>query len=176
MVAKTKVYPILPLRDIVVYPKMIVPLFVGREKSIQALQSVVDNGQSIILLTQKDAAVEDPTEEDIYTVGTLGTILQLLKLPDGTVKVLIEGVERVKIKKFASTPEYLAAAVEIMPQDETHTTGMEAMARAVVSQFEEYVKLSRKIPPEVLVSVNQVEEYGKLFDTISSHWALKIAD
>ncbi|MBQ8465952.1 MAG: endopeptidase La [Alphaproteobacteria bacterium] len=176
MVAKTKVYPILPLRDIVVYPKMIVPLFVGREKSIQALQSVVDNGQSIILLTQKDAAVEDPTEEDIYTVGTLGTILQLLKLPDGTVKVLIEGVERVKIKKFASTPEYLAAAVEIMPQDETHTTEMEAMARAVVSQFEEYVKLSRKIPPEVLVSVNQVEEYGKLVDTIASHLALKIAD
>lgn len=176
MVAKTKVYPILPLRDIVVYPKMIVPLFVGREKSIQALQSVVDNGQSIILLTQKDAAVEDPTEEDIYTVGTLGTILQLLKLPDGTVKVLIEGVERVKIKKFASTPEYLAAAVEIMPQDETHTTEMEAMARAVVSQFEEYVKLSRKIPPEVLVSVNQVEGYGKLVDTIASHLALKIAD
>ena len=176
MVAKAKVYPILPLRDIVVYPKMIVPLFVGREKSIRALQSVVDNGQSIILLTQKDAAVEDPTKDDIYTVGTLGTILQLLKLPDGTVKVLIEGVERVKVKKFAATTDYLAASVEIIPQDETHSTEIEAMARAVVSQFEEYVKLSKKIPPEVLVSVNQVEEYSKLVDTIASHLALKIAD
>ena len=175
MVAK-KVYPVLPLRDIVVYPKMIVPLFVGREKSIQALQHVVDNTQNIILLTQKDASVEDPTEEDVYTVGTMGTILQLLKLPDGTVKVLIEGVERVKVKKFAKNSEFLAVSVDIMPQEETNTTELEAMARAVISQFEEYVKLSRKIPPEVVVAVNQIEEYGKLADTIASHLALKIAD
>ena len=176
MVAKAKVYPILPLRDIVVYPKMIVPLFVGREKSIQALQSVVEEGQNIILLTQKDATIEDPMPEDVYNVGTMGTILQLLKLPDGTVKVLIEGIERVKVTKFSDNEAFLAAMIDILPQDEGDSSETEAMARAVVSQFEEYVKLSRKIPPEVLVSVQQIDEYAKLADTIASHLALKIAD
>ena len=176
MVAKVKIYPILPLRDIVVYPKMIVPLFVGREKSIQALQSVVDEGQSIVLLTQKDASVEDPTPEDVYDVGTMGTILQLLKLPDGTVKVLIEGIERVKVRSFSNKEAFLSAKIDMLPQDDGDSSELEAMARAVVSQFEEYVKLSRKIPPEVLVSVNQIEEYTKLADTIASYLALKIAD
>lgn len=176
MVAKSKIYPILPLRDIVVYPKMIVPLFVGREKSILALQDAVDNGQGIVLVTQKDAAVEEPSSDDIYTVGTIGTILQLLKLPDGTVKVLIEGTERVRIKKFSSNKMFLAASVDILPTDEQPSDELEATVRAVVSQFEEYVKLSKKIPPEVLVSINQIEEYGKLADTIASHLALKIAD
>ena len=176
MVAKKKIYPILPLRDIVVYPKMIVPLFVGREKSIQALQSVVEEGQNIILLTQKDATIEDPMPEDVYNVGTMGTILQLLKLPDGTVKVLIEGIERVKVTKFSDNEAFLAATIDILPQDEGDSSETEAMARAVVSQFEEYVKLSRKIPPEVLVSVQQIDEYAKLADTIASHLALKIAD
>ncbi len=176
MVAKTKIYPILPLRDIVVYPKMIVPLFVGREKSIAALQSVDENEQSIVLLTQKDATVEDPSQDDVYAVGTMGTILQLLKLPDGTVKVLIEGVERVEVKKFAERKGYMAAQIAVIPQQDGDTGELEAMARAVVSQFEEYVKLSRKIPPEVLASVSQIEDYGKLADTIASHLALKIAD
>ena len=176
MVAKTKIYPVLPLRDIVVYPKMIVPLFVGREKSIVALQNVDENEQSIVLLTQKDATVEDPSQDDVYTVGTMGTILQLLKLPDGTVKVLIEGVERVEVKKFAERKGYMAAQIDIIPQQDGDTSELEAMARAVVSQFEEYVKLSRKIPPEVLTSVGQIEDYGKLADTIASHLALKIAD
>ena len=176
MVAKTKIYPILPLRDIVVYPKMIVPLFVGREKSIAALQNVDENEQSIVLLTQKDATVEDPSQDDVYAVGTMGTILQLLKLPDGTVKVLIEGVERVEVKKFAERKGYMAAQIAVIPQQDGDTDELEAMARAVVSQFEEYVKLSRKIPPEVLASVSQIEDYGKLADTIASHLALKIAD
>ena len=176
MVAKTKTYPVLPLRDIVVYPKMIVPLFVGREKSIQALQSVVEGEQSIVLLTQKDASIEDPTNEDVYDVGTMGTILQLLKLPDGTVKVLIEGIERVKVKKFIDNDSFMEVKVEIMPQLEENTTEQEAMVRAVVSQFEEYVKLSKKIPPEVLVSISQIDDYAKLADTIASHLALKIAD
>lgn len=176
MVEKKKIYPILPLRDIVVYPKMIVPLFVGREKSIQALQNVAEGEQGIVLLTQKDATIEDPTSDDVYSVGTMGTILQLLKLPDGTVKVLIEGVERVKVKKFKAEKDYMAAEIEFVPQDESQSTELQAMARAVISQFEEYVKLSRKIPPEVLISVNQIEEYGKLADTIASHLALKIAD
>ena len=107
--AKKNIYPVLPLRDIVVYPKMIVPLFVGREKSIRALQEVVDQDQNIILLTQKEAAIEDPTENDVYHVGTVGTVLQMLKLPDGTVKVLIEGMERVKISKFIDNPDYMEA-------------------------------------------------------------------
>lgn len=176
MVAKLKTYPVLPLRDIVVYPKMIVPLFVGREKSIKALQSVVEGEQSIVLLTQKNASVEDPTPEDVFEVGTLGTILQLLKLPDGTVKVLIEGVERVKVKKFIKNDDFMEVKADILPQEDDNSAELEAMARAVLSQFEEYVKLSKKTPPEVLVAVNQIEDYAKLADTIASHLALKIND
>lgn len=174
--AKKNIYPVLPLRDIVVYPKMIVPLFVGREKSIRALQEVVDQDQNIILLTQKEAAIEDPTENDVYHVGTVGTVLQMLKLPDGTVKVLIEGMERVKISKFIDNPDYMEVEAEILPDAEDNSTELEALVRAVLSQFEEYVKLSKKTPPEVLVSVNQIEDNSKLADTIASHLALKIAD
>lgn len=176
MATKKNTYPVLPLRDIVVYPKMIVPLFVGREKSIRALQEVVDKDQNIILVTQKNAAVEDPTEEDVFHVGTVGTVLQMLKLPDGTVKVLIEGMERVKITKFIKNPDYMEVQAEIMPDAVENDTELEALVRAVMSQFEEYVKLSKKTPPEVLVSVNQIEDYSKLADTIASHLALKIAD
>ena len=120
--AKKNIYPVLPLRDIVVYPKMIVPLFVGREKSIRALQEVVDQDQNIILLTQKEAAIEDPTENDVYHVGTVGTVLQMLKLPDGTVKVLIEGMERVKISKFIDNPDYMEVEAEILPDAEDNST------------------------------------------------------
>ena len=174
--AKKNIYPVLPLRDIVVYPKMIVPLFVGREKSIRALQEVVDQDQNIILLTQKEAAIEDPTENDVYHVGTVGTVLQMLKLPDGTVKVLIEGMERVKISKFIDNPDYMEVEAEILSDAEDNSTELEALVRAVLSHFEEYVKLSKKTPPEVLVSVNQIEDNSKLADTIASHLALKIAD
>ncbi len=176
MAEKKQKYPVLPLRDIVVYPKMIVPLFVGREKSIRALQEVVENDQNIILATQKNAAIEDPTQEDIFNVGTLGTVLQLLKLPDGTVKVLIEGVERVKIEEFLKNDEYIEADAVVLPEKNGNDVELEALSRAVLSQFEEYVKLSKKTPPEVLVAVNQIEDYGKLADTIASHLALKIAD
>lgn len=176
MALKKEKFPVLPLRDIVVYPKMIVPLFVGREKSINALQEVVDNDQNIILATQKDATVEDPTDADIYHVGTIGTVLQLLRLPDGTVKVLIEGLERVKIDKFYKNASYIEASVTILPDSDKNTQELEALSRAVLSQFEEYVKLSKKTPPEVLVAVNQIDDYSKLADTIASHLALKIAD
>ena len=176
MVAKKEKYPVLPLRDIVVYPKMIVPLFVGREKSINALQEVVDKDQNIILTTQKDAAIEDPTSSDVYHVGTIGTVLQLLRLPDGTVKVLIEGLERVKIDKFYNTKSFMEANVTILPEIENNNQELEALVRAVLSQFEEYVKLSKKTPPEVLVAVNQIEDYSKLADTIASHLALKIPE
>lgn len=169
-------YPVLPLRDIVVYPKMIVPLFVGREKSIRALQKVVDADQNIILVTQKSASIEDPGKNDVFHVGTLGTVLQLLKLPDGTVKVLIEGIERIKIDEFVNNDEYMEVKATVLPETTGDSTELEALSRAVLSQFEEYVKLSKKTPPEVLVAVNQIEDYGKLADTIASHLALKIAD
>lgn len=177
MADKEENYPVLPLRDIVVYPKMVVPLFVGREKSIRALQSSVDNDSNIILVTQKDAQVEDPTPDDIYHVGTIGTVLQLLRLPDGTVKVLIEGLERVRVDKFLENDSFLEANATILPEvDNKPDVELEALVRAVLSQFEEYVKLSKKIPPEVLVSVNQIDDYSKLADTIASHLSLKIAD
>ena len=176
MTVKKQKYPVLPLRDIVVYPKMIVPLFVGREKSIRALQDVVDHDQNIVLVTQKDAATEDPQAADVFRVGTLGTVLQLLRLPDGTVKVLIEGLERVKLNKIYNDENFLAANITIMPDADEHGQELEGIVRAVLSQFEEYVKLSKKTAPEVLVAVNQIEDYGKLADTIASHLALKIAD
>lgn len=137
-------YPILPLRDIVVYPKMIVPLFVGREKSIKALQQAIDNDQNIVLATQKEAAVEDPKPEDIFKVGTLGTVVQLVRLPDGTVKVLVEGLERVKIDDFIMADGFMQVDVEILAEDNVHDVETEALSRAVLSQFEEYVKLSKK--------------------------------
>ncbi len=176
MVAKKEKYPVLPLRDIVVYPKMIVPLFVGREKSINALQEVVNNDQNIVLATQKDAAIENPKSDDIFHVGTLGTVLQLLRLPDGTVKVLIEGLERVKLDKVFEDDAYMAANITLLPEKEDNSPELEGIVRATLSQFEEYVKLSRKIPPEVLVAVNQIDDYSKLADTIASHLSLKIAD
>lgn len=176
MAAKKEKYPVLPLRDIVVYPKMIVPLFVGRDKSIRALQEVVDNDKNIVLATQKSAAVEEPVPDDIYHVGTLGTILQLLKLPDGTVKVLIEGLERVKIDKFLDNEDYMEVSAAVIPEKDENDTELEALSRAVLSQFEEYVKLSKKTPPEVLVAVNQIGDYSKLADTIASHLSLKISE
>ncbi len=176
MVMKKEKYPLLPLRDIVVYPKMIVPLFVGRAKSINALQKGVDNDQNIILVTQKDASIEDPTADDIFHVGTLGSVLQLLKLPDGTVKVLVEGLERVKLDKVTTLENMIEAEITVLPDKKEDNPELEGIVRAVLSQFEEYVKLSKKTPPEVLVSVNQIEDRTKLADTIASHLALKIAD
>ena len=169
-------FPLLPLRDIVVYPKMIVPLFVGREKSIRALQTAIDNDQNIVLATQKDAAIETPGTNDIYHIGTLGTVVQLVKLPDGTIKVLVEGTERVSLDKVISDEDYMKVEITRLPQDEVHDIEEEALSRAVLSQFEEYVKLSKKTPPEVLVSVSQIEDLNKLGDTISSHLSLKIDD
>ena len=169
-----EIYPILPLRDIVVYPKMIVPLFVGREKSIKALQSAIDNDQNIVLATQKDAAIEDPVPDDIFRIGTLGTVVQLVRLPDGTGKVLVEGLERVKIDEFVPGEGFMKVTAEILPEDNVNDVETEALARAVMSQFEEYVKLSKKVPPEVLVSVSQIDDYNKLADTIASHLTLKI--
>lgn len=175
MLKKNK-HPLLPLRDIVVYPKMIVPLFVGREKSINALQQVTDDDNRIVLVTQKNPAIEVPSVDDVYEVGTLGNVLQLIKLPDGTIKVLIEGLERVRIDHMEDQGEFLAGDITLLPDEGEDNPELTAIARAVLSQFEEYVKLSKKIPPEVMSSVNQIDDYAKLADTIASHLTLKIGD
>ena len=169
-------FPLLPLRDIVVYPKMIVPLFIGREKSIRALQAAIDDDQNIVLATQKDAAVENPETKDIFSIGTLGTVVQLVKLPDGTIKVLVEGIERVSLDTFIPNDGFMKVEITRLPETEIHDIEEEALSRAVLSQFEEYVKLSKKTPPEVLVSVSQIEDLNKLADTMSSHLSLKIED
>jgi ATP-dependent Lon protease len=169
-------YPVLPLRDIVVFPHMIVPLFVGREKSVRALEDVMKDDKQILLVTQKNAAQDDPNPEDIYEVGAVGTVLQLLKLPDGTVKVLVEGGQRARITGFAENDEFFQAYAEMIEESAGESQELEALSRAVVSQFEQYIKLNKKIPPEVLVSINQIEDSGKLADTVASHLALKIAE
>ena len=174
--SKGALFPVLPLRDIVVFPHMIVPLFVGREKSVRALEDVMQDDKQILLLTQKDAAQDDPGPEDLYTVGTIGTILQLLKLPDGTVKVLVEGGERASIVDFTENEDFFQAYAEVLPEDESDEKEAEALARSVVTQFEQYIKLNRKIPPEVLVSINQIDEPSKMADTVASHLSLKIPE
>ncbi len=170
------ILPVLPLRDIVVFPHMIVPLFVGREKSVRALEAVMKEDKQILLVAQKNAAQDDPSPEDIYRVGTVSTVLQLLKLPDGTVKVLVEGARRARITSFKETGPFFEAFVEPLPERLGETKELEALSRTVVSQFEQYIKLNKKIAPEVLVSLNQVEEPGKLADTVASHLGLKIAE
>ena len=167
---------VLPLRDIVVFPHMIVPLFVGREKSVRALEAVMKEDKQILLVAQKNAAQDDPSVEDIYRVGTVSTILQLLKLPDGTVKVLVEGGRRARITSFTETENFFEAKVEKLPDQMAEAKELEALGRTVVSQFEQYIKLNKKIAPEVLVSLNQIEEPSKLADTVASHLNLKIAE
>ncbi|MBM3538544.1 MAG: endopeptidase La [Alphaproteobacteria bacterium] len=169
-------YPVLPLRDIVVFPHMIVPLFVGREKSVRALEDVMKDDKQILLVTQKNASQDDPAAEDIYTVGTVGTVLQLLKLPDQTVKVLVEGGSRARILRYTENPAFFQAWAEPIVEKPGETGEVEALTRAVIGQFEQYIKLNRKIPPEVLVSINQIEDAAKLADTVASHLALKIAE
>ena len=173
---KGEALAVLPLRDIVVFPHMIVPLFVGREKSVRALEAVMKEDKQILLVAQKNAAQDEPTADDIYRVGTVSTILQLLKLPDGTVKVLVEGGRRARITGFGETEAYFEAYTEELPDQDSDAKELEALGRTVVSQFEQYIKLNKKIAPEVLVSLNQIEEPTKLADTIASHLNLKIAE
>lgn len=174
--ARGDVFPVLPLRDIVVFPHMIVPLFVGREKSVRALEDVMKDDKQILLVAQKNAAQDDPAAEDIYSVGTVSTVLQLLKLPDGTVKVLVEGGQRAKITGFVENEAFFQAQAEVQAEKPGDQQELEALSRSVVSQFEQYIKLNKKIPPEVLVSVNQIVDPGKLADTVASHLQLKISE
>ncbi|MEQ9488316.1 MAG: endopeptidase La [Alphaproteobacteria bacterium] len=170
------VYSVLPLRDIVVFPHMIVPLFVGRDKSVRALEDVMKDDKQILLVTQKNAGEDDPAPEDIYSIGTIGTVLQLLKLPDGTVKVLVEGTKRARIDSFVEHDSFFRAEATELDDERASPDEMEALSRAVVTQFEQYIKLNKKVPAEVLVSINQIEEPSKLADTVAQHLTLKIAE
>src|SRR5437588_2029561 len=169
-------YPVLPLRDIVVFPHMIVPLFVGREKSIRALEEVMKADKFILLATQKNATDDDPTTDAIYTSGTLASVLQLLKLPDGTVKVLVEGTARAVIRGYGRTEDFYEAEAELVADENADAVEVEALARSVVSEFEGYVKLNKKVSAEVVAAVTQIDDYSKLADTVASHLAVKIAD
>jgi len=169
-------YPVLPLRDIVVFPHMIVPLFVGRDKSVRALEDVMKDDKQVLLLAQKNAAEDDPTVDDIYEVGTVATVLQLLKLPDGTVKVLVEGTQRARVSGYVENENFFEAQAVLLEEPESDSQELEALSRSVVTQFDQYIKLNRKIPPEALVSINQIDAPSKLADTIASHLALKISE
>jgi len=169
-------YPVLPLRDIVVFPHMIVPLFVGREKSIRALEEVVKHDRFILLATQIDAAAEDPATDAIYKTGVLATVLQLLKLPDGTVKVLVEGLARARISEYTRTDEFYEARAEVLEEEIGNKVEAEALARSVAGDFESYAKLNKKVSPEVVQNVGQIEDYSKLADTVASNLAVKVSE
>jgi len=167
-------YPVLPLRDIVVFPGMIVPLFVGREKSVNALENVMQNDKKILLAAQKDAGDDDPDKDDIYEIGVIASVLQLLKLPDGTVKVLVEGEARARILEYSPSEAFFEAEAALIAEASGDDAEVEALARSVIGQFESYVKLNKRVPPEVIVSVNQIDDYAKLADTVASHLNIKI--
>ena len=176
MTGESRAYPVLPLRDIVVFPHMIVPLFVGREKSIKALEEVMRSETFILLATQKNASDDDPATDSIYSIGTLASVLQLLKLPDGTVKVLVEGAARAQVKQYTDREEYYEADATVIADSPGDQVEAEALARSVVNEFEGYVKLNKKVSPEVVGVVQQIEDYAKLADTVASHLAVKIPD
>ncbi len=173
---KIETYPVLPLRDIVVFPHMIVPLFVGREKSIRALEEVMKADKLILLATQINASDDDPNPDAIFKTGTLASVLQLLKLPDGTVKVLVEGQVRARVHGYTRTADYYEAEAEVLVDDSTDKVEVEALARSVMAEFESYVKLNKKVSPEVIAAVNQIDDFSKLADTVASHLAVKILD
>ena len=166
--------PLLPLRDVVVFPHMVIPLFVGRPKSIKALETAMEAGKSIVLVAQKSAAKDEPAPEDLYSIGTVATILQMLKLPDGTVKVLVEGSQRAHINEIVDAKTHFAVEATPIPADNEITHEIEAMRRTLVSQFDQYVKLNKKIPPEILTSLGGIDEPGRLADTIAAHLPLKL--
>src|SRR5216110_1436779 len=168
--------PLLPLRDIIVFPHMVVPLFVGRQKSIRALEEAMNKQKFILLAAQKDAKTNDPTEDDIYRVGTLGTVVQLLRLPDGTVKVLVEGKKRARVTRYLSNAEYFLVEAEAVEEVCNKSTEVEALIRSVNATFENYVKLNKKVPPEMIMSVASIDEAARLADTIVAHLGIKLED
>ncbi|MCB2096622.1 MAG: LON peptidase substrate-binding domain-containing protein, partial [Parvularculaceae bacterium] len=174
--SETQKYAVLPLRDIVVFPTMVIPLFVGRDKSVRALEYVMEQDKKILLVAQKDASDNDPKADGIYSIGVIASVLQLLKLPDGTVKVLVEGEERAKVERFTKTDEFFEAEATTPPEIEGEDAELEALARSVVTQFESYGKLNKRVPPEVIVSINSIEDPAQLADTVASHLNIKISE
>jgi ATP-dependent Lon protease len=173
-VSAERVLPLLPLRDVVVFPHMVIPLFVGRPKSIKALEAAMEEGKNVVLVAQKSAAKDEPNPEDLYDVGTVSTILQMLKLPDGTVKVLVEGVQRARIGRVLTEKANFEAEIELIASEEPDSNEVEAMRRTLLAQFDQYVKLNKKIPPEVLTSLSGIDGAGRLSDTIAAHLPLKL--
>ena len=168
--------PVLALRDVVVYPHMVIPLFVGRAKSIKCLDAAMDNDKQIFLVAQKDATLDDPSADDLYQIGTVATILQLLKLPDGTVKVLVEGAKRARLTEFTETEDAFAAHVELIPSIDIDSSEQEVFLRSAINQFEGYIKLNKKIPPEVLTALSGIDDAARLADTMAAHMPLKVDD
>src|SRR5215475_1313053 len=173
---ETGTYPVLPLRDIVVFPHMIAALFVGRKKSILALEEAIRSDSFILLATQKNASDDEPAPEAIYEIGTLASVLQLLKLPDGTVKLVVEGAQRAKVVKYTDCNEYYEAEAAALGDTMGERVEAKALARSVTNEFENYVRLNKKVPPEVIGVVQQIEDYANLADTVASHLAVKIPD
>src|SRR5437870_717193 len=167
-------YPLLPLRDVVVFPHMVIPLFVGRPKSIKAMEIAMEAGKSILLVAQKSAAKDEPTAEDMYEIGCISNILQMLKLPDGTVKVLVEGGNRARIGEITDLKTHWVAEANVIPPESAVQHEVEAMRRALLSAFDQYVKLNKKIPPEILTSLSGIDEAGRLADTVAAHLPLKL--
>src|SRR5947209_19057851 len=167
-------YPLLPLRDVVVFPHMVIPLFVGRPKSIKAMETAMEAGKSILLVAQKSAAKDDPGPGDMYSIGGVSNILQMLKLPDGTVKVLVEGGTRAHIRDIVDVRTHWVAEASAVPVDGAPVPEVEALRRALLSAFDQYVKLNKKIPPEILTSLSGIDEAGRLADTVAAHLPLKL--
>ena len=169
-------FPVLPLRDVIVFPNMVIPLFVGREKSIKSLEVAMDTNKQIMLVAQKSADLDDPQDEDIYRFGTLATVLQLLKLPDGTIKVLVEGASRAEIKGKIYGDEYFEAKVSIIDETVIDDREIEILSRSVIDSFDQYVKLNKKIAPEVMTSLSGIDDPSRLVDTIAAHMVLKMEE
>ena len=170
------ILPLLPLRDVVVYPQIVQPLFVGRPKSIKALEVAMSTGKQVLLVAQKSPSEDDPSERDIFDIGTVASILQLIRLPDGTVKVLVEGVSRARIKSVELATDYYQASISLVNADPLADKQSELLTRSLLSQFDQYVQLSKKIPPEVLTSISSIDEAGRLVDTIASHMSLQLQE
>jgi len=172
----SQVLPLLPLRDVVVYPHLVIPLFVGRAKSVKALEYALENGKQILLVAQKSANQDDPAPEELYEIGTRATILQMLKLPDGTVKVLVEGMSRARILEIIQNEDSYSARIDLVQEEIAADSEVQALMRAVLTQFDQYVKLNKKIPPEILTSLASIEDAGRLADTITAHLSLKLEE
>ena len=169
-------FPLLPLRDVVVYPQIVQPLFVGRPKSIKALEEAMSGDKQVLLVAQKNASDDDPVSDQLFEIGTIATILQLIRLPDGTVKVLVEGLERAKILKIEREADLLKAEAGLLVSEGVSQQEASVLVRSLLSQFDQYVQLSKKIPPEVMTSISSIDEPGRLVDTIASHMALQLSE